>query len=265
MFDFLCERSFESYATDGVVTLPAVAPMVEGVLESLGRTVSSADVYKVWTQHCDPDMRHMSLQHFRPFLRALLEDYLQEEPPEHTMTVTQPLLMDTGYPELEVRTLRAEQLPPAPAEPVDPLPEPCPVPEAKLTPTAAPKLEPRRRTPPRASSLRADARVEAKSRAEPKKEVKAEPKTLKEARARRSVSRGPQDRLAEAYAKLEHLPVLEEPSWERNGIFGAAFDALKRMQAGDLRATLLGAAWLRPCRRSLEPRQLSADLWMGCF
>ena len=247
MFDFLCERSFESYATDGLVTLPAVAPMVEGVLESLGRTVSSADVYKVWTQHCDPDMRHMSLQHFRPFLRALLEDYVQEDPPEHTMTVTQPLLTDTGYPELEVRTLRAEQLPPVgpvdaelmdPVDPVtaDPLPEPSPA-EARPTPTVTPKAE-RRRTPPRASSLRAEARIEAKSRAEPKREVKAEVKSLKEARARRSVSRQPPaDRLAEAYNKRsEQLPVPEEASWERNGIFGAASDALKRMQAGDIGA-----------------------------
>ena len=45
MFQFLCERSFQNHAVDGVVTLPAVAPMVEGVLKSLGRPVLPTEVH----------------------------------------------------------------------------------------------------------------------------------------------------------------------------------------------------------------------------
>ena len=68
MFQFLCQRSFHNHAVDGAVTLPAVAPMVEGVMKSLGRPVSPGEVYRVWNEHCDPDMHHMSLAHFEPFL-----------------------------------------------------------------------------------------------------------------------------------------------------------------------------------------------------
>ena len=134
MFQFLCQRSFQNHAIDGAVTLPAVAPMVEGVMKSLGRPVSPTEVYRVWNEHCDPDMHHMSLEHFEPFLRALLQDYLHnaelqtdEHRDEHRrLAVTQPL-ESTGYPEMA--TL------------------PLPVADASIPSPKAPVAEPRPETP----------------------------------------------------------------------------------------------------------------------
>ena len=78
MFDFLCERTFSNHSDQGVVTLRKVAPMVQGILQSAGQSVSSTELYSVWTEHCDPDMHQMALSHFKNFLRALLQNYVQD-------------------------------------------------------------------------------------------------------------------------------------------------------------------------------------------
>lgn len=175
MFQFLCERSFQNHAVDGVVTLPAVAPMVEGVLKSLGRPVLPTEVYRVWNDHCDPDMHHMSLSHFEPFLRTLLEDYLRDAEVERTepsrLAVTQPTLdgLGTGYPDMTTRTLRDMELPAGTLsvehpknethnESPDPIapaaPEPSIVPSPRQEPKPAEPAEPaqpasrRKNTPP---------------------------------------------------------------------------------------------------------------------
>ena len=136
MFQFLCQRSFHNHAVDGAVTLPAVAPMVEGVMKSLGRPVSPGEVYRVWNEHCDPDMHHMSLAHFEPFLRALLQDYLQNadvQAEDHRrLAVTRPLLESTGYPEMatlrneEPQSIRDQEVVPSPNAPQSPPPAPAP-------------------------------------------------------------------------------------------------------------------------------------------
>ncbi|CAE8597538.1 unnamed protein product, partial [Polarella glacialis] len=93
MFDFLCERTFDSYDVQGsgAVTLPTVAPMIQNILRSLDQPVSSDAVYSVWKQHCDPEMHNMTLSHFRPFVRSLFQDYLRDsELKQRQPAVTRP-------------------------------------------------------------------------------------------------------------------------------------------------------------------------------
>ncbi|CAJ1371706.1 unnamed protein product [Effrenium voratum] len=146
MFDFVCERCFDTHAQEGVVTLPAVAPMIEGILQSFGRPVSSSEVFQVWTQHCDPDMHHMSLAHFKPFLRALLQDNLrelQQERAKHSVTQTLPATPAVLAPPAQL------PLPTAPAAVAPPAPPSAPSTAGYSAASAKTRLEPKVQSPVR--------------------------------------------------------------------------------------------------------------------
>eukprot|EP00438_Fugacium_kawagutii_P010048 Skav204543 [mRNA] locus=scaffold3346:57910:60505:- [translate_table: standard] len=258
MFQFLCQRSFQNHAVDEAVTLPAVAPMVEAVMKSLGRPVSPAEVYRVWNEHCDPDMHHMSMAHFEPFLRALLEDFLQnaEQEEEHRrLAVTRPTLESTGYPEMA--TLREEPSaahtepeppkapdPPAPAPANDP-PSAAPKPQQRPQPAQHTAERSRNTTPPKAKAdpkpgLK-DAAAKAKRPATPKNGTRSTASKPPPGPIQVQSKPPPliNDALSEAYSKL--LPETRELLVEdadapqqlqsRGGVFDSALEALHRLEA----------------------------------
>ena len=86
----------------------------------------------------------MSLEHFRPFLRALLEDYLRHaeaEAEQERLVVTRPMdFTGTGYPSTAEKTLRTEKVPEILKEVLEDKQEPSASPTSAVmpeTPTAA--------------------------------------------------------------------------------------------------------------------------------
>lgn len=78
LLDFTCDSTFRSLDGDscGALTLPDVAPLIRSVLGSFGRVVTARTEHSLWTTHCDPAMRHMTIEHFRRFLPSLFRDCL---------------------------------------------------------------------------------------------------------------------------------------------------------------------------------------------
>ena len=146
MFDFLCERTFSNHSDQGAVTLRKVAPMVQGILESAGRSVSSTELYSVWTEHCDPDMHQMALSHFKNFLRALLQNYVQDGGKRRGESEPRPVVTQASASGTWSRGALAKEEPAEQAEPAQRPTDPSgPVPRTEeLKSQAAPEAHPQR-------------------------------------------------------------------------------------------------------------------------
>lgn len=77
--EFISEELFDHYA-DPVsrgVTLPRLAPLLENLLRTQGRSAASRDVQRYWDLHASPGRSVMGSVEFGSFVRTALEDLLR--------------------------------------------------------------------------------------------------------------------------------------------------------------------------------------------